>query len=326
VAGGDDQRLRQIVVVGAAIGLGGRGIFVGLIALGALVFGVGGWLVLRWIGARYERKRISDQSITLDAIWLFFSLAHSIGLVFEAPAWILTGPAAFLVFRVAARAGFAVTLSGRVGAGAGSRLLVLRVFALGRRGERLFSGVTTHWRHVGSVQLIAGPDLATTTVEPHEFLDFVHGELARRFIDGLATLGRRLGEMDVEPDRDGRYRVNDFFCFDNAWKMVVSRLARDSDAVLVDLRGFSRQNAGVVFELTELADVVPFGRVVMTVDDTTDEPFLQETVENARREMDATSPNRDADAGRPVVVRLHRRSLRELPLVLSALSKAAAGV
>jgi hypothetical protein len=51
-------------------------------------------------------------------------------------------------------------------------------------------------------------------------------------------------------DRDARYRVNDFFCFDNAWRAVVSHLARGSDAVLVDLRGFGRQNSGVVFELT----------------------------------------------------------------------------
>jgi hypothetical protein len=45
-------------------------------------------------------------------------------------------------------------------------------------------------------------------------------------------------------------RVNDFFYFDNAWRTVVSHLARSSDEVLVDVRGFGRQNAGVVFELT----------------------------------------------------------------------------
>jgi hypothetical protein len=197
------------------------------------------------------------------------------------------------------------------------------VFALGRQGEHLFSRVTTHWRHVGSVQLIAGPDLAMTTVEPHEFLDFIHGRLARRFIDGEATFGRRLAEMDLGPDRDGRYRVNDFFCFDNAWRAVVSHLARSSDAVLVDLRGFSRQNAGVVFELNTLVDAVPLERVVMAVDDTTDAAFLQETIQTARDHMSGASPNRSANGAPHAIVRLPDRRLRELPLLLSALAKAA---
>jgi hypothetical protein len=124
-------------------------------------------------------------------------------------------------------------------------------------------------------------------------------------------------------DRDTRYRVNDFFCFDNAWRAVVSHLARGSDAVLVDLRGFGRQNSGVVFELTTLVDVVRLERVVMAIDDTTDEAFLQETIERARGQMSAQSPNRSAADARPSMVRLRDPRLRELPLVLSALSRAA---
>ena len=61
-----------------------------------------------------------------------------------------------------------------------TRLLLLRVFALGKRSEHYFDLVTKHWRHIGSVQLTAGPDLATTTVQPHEFLEFISGKLARR--------------------------------------------------------------------------------------------------------------------------------------------------
>src|SRR5262245_3293935 len=323
LADADQRVLRLIVEVGMAIGLNAIGTFVGLLAVGAVVFGIAGWLALRWVGARYQKKRISDQSITLDAIWLFFGFTHAIGLAFEAPAWILTGPAAFLAFRLSARAGFAVTVPRAPSPGAGSRLLVLRVFVLGRQGERLFSRVTTHWRHAGSVQLIAGPDLAMTTVEPHEFLDFIHGRLARRFINGEAAFARRLAEMDLEPDRDGRYRINDFFCFDNAWQAVVTNLAQSSDAILVDLRGFSRQNAGVIFELNTLVDAVPLDRVVMATDDMTDAAFLNETIQKARSQMSAESPNRARAGASPSVVRLRDRQLRELPLLLTALARAA---
>src|SRR5262249_60132391 len=146
---------------------------------------------------------------------------------------------AFLAFRLCARAGFAVAIQRAPSPGAGSRLLVLRVFALGRQGERLFSRVTTHWRHAGSVQLIAGPDLAMTTVEPHEFLDFIHGRLARRFINGEAAFAQRLAELDLRPDRDAGYRSYDFFCFGNAWPADVTNLPQMRDAILVDLRAFA---------------------------------------------------------------------------------------
>ena len=95
-----------------------------------------------------------------------------------------------------------------------------------------------HWRHVGSIQMIAGPDLATTTVEPHEFLEFLRGRLARRFIDGPQALNLRLAEMDLERDQDGRFRVNDFFCREETWRTTLSHLVNQSEVVLMDLQIF----------------------------------------------------------------------------------------
>jgi hypothetical protein len=83
--------------------------------------------------------------------------------------------------------------------------------------------------------------------------------------------------MDVRPDRDDRYRVNDFFCYDDTWKTVLSSLVDRSDAVLMDLRGFSRRNAGCVFEIGELFRLVPLHRVLFIVDGETDVAFLDET-------------------------------------------------
>ena len=77
---------------------------------------------------------------------------------------------------------------------------------------------------MGQIRLIAGPDLATSTVEPHEFLDFLSGKLGRRFISGPETLARRLSETEQRRDFDGRYRVDDFFCHDDTWQMVLKRL------------------------------------------------------------------------------------------------------
>jgi hypothetical protein len=160
------------------------------------------------------------------------------------------------------------------------------VFSLGKRSERLFDALGKYWRHAGSIRLIAGPyDLATMTVEPHEFLDFLSRKLAHRFIDGPQTLDLRISEMDTERDQDGRFRVNDFFCYDDTWRMVLSRLSGESDAVHMDLRSFSPLNAGGAYEIEVLINVVRLDRVVFVIDATTDERFLRKTVQESWNRM-----------------------------------------
>jgi hypothetical protein len=321
IAGSDEALLRHIVDVGSVLGLGGTGIFVSLHLVGFLILGVVGWFILGWVRTRYERKRISDQSLTFDTLWLLFAVTESLSLAFEGAVWSLAGVIAFAAYK----GGSAIALSLLVGRPSSREenvgLLLLRVFALGKRSERMFDALGSHWRHVGSIQLIAGPDLLTKTIEPHEFLDFLSGRLARRFIDGPASLDRRLSEMDLGRDRDGRFRVNDFFCHDDTWRTVFSRLVNQSDTVLMDLRTFSPQNAGCTFEVEEVVNLVPLERVVFVVDDIASEQFLLQVVRQAFNSLRPSSPNGGVTGGHLRLVR-YRGSLGELlgPLCLAARS------
>lgn len=100
--------------------------------------------------------------------------------------------------------------------------------------KRVFEEDQIHiWLRVGSISLISGPDLVTTTVEPHEFMDFLGGRLSRQFIQGEKDLAQRVSNIDSKPDPDGRYRVNDFFCRADTWQMSMRRLAQRCDAVFV---------------------------------------------------------------------------------------------
>ena len=103
-------------------------------------------------------------------------------------------------------------------------LTFLRVFSLGRRSEALLDSVARYWRHIGSVQMIAGPDLARSTVQPHQFLDFLSGKLTRHFVRDRASLERRMAERDHAPDPDGRFRINNFFCHADSWQAVLPRI------------------------------------------------------------------------------------------------------
>jgi hypothetical protein len=242
-----------------------------------------------------------------------------VNLAFEGALWTLAAVLAFAAHKVVARAGFALR-GRRQPARSAPRLLVLRVFALGERSERLFESVQRHWRHVGTVSVIAGPDLATSTVEPHEFLDFVTGRLARRFIGGPAALEQRLAETVPRRDRDGRFRVAEFFCHGHAWRTVFSLLAARSDAVLMDLRGFRADHAGCVFEVQTLVQAVRLGRIVLVHDRTTDRELLERTARQAWSARPALT--HDGEAASLRLVRYSRSD--EFPRLLRAVCMAAA--
>jgi hypothetical protein len=281
VASADDAGLRAALAVGALFGLGGTGVFYGLMLLGFVLFGVLGWLLLKWLGRRYQARRMSDQALTLDAMWLLFAVVQSITFAFEGWIWVFTGIAAFFAYKIVCRIGFMAI--GARAAAPERTLLLLRVFALGARSERLFDALSKRWLRAGSISMIAGPDLVTATVEPHEFLEFMGGDLSRQFVRGGEDLERRLASASHGPDPDGRYRVNEFFCYADTWQQTVVRLAAGADAVLMDLRGFSPANQGCLFELRHLVESVDLRRVVFLIDESTDRAFLIQALQQAWR-------------------------------------------
>jgi hypothetical protein len=288
-----------------------------LLALVAAV--VLGWLLLVVIRVGYERKRLNDQSLTLDAVWLLFAAFYSVLLIVGGLRWSLSGVVAFAVYKIVIRVWNrrAQRSPERVA------LLFLRVFSLGIRSERMFGAVARHWRYVGSVQFIAGPDLAMATVEPHHFLDYVSGRLSRLFVGTRQSLDSRMASLDTGADADGRFRINSFFCHDDTWQAALERLVRKTDVVLMDLRHFAPGNAGCARELNELVNMVPLHRVVLVVDATTDDAFLQDTMKAAWHAMASESPNRATSPADVPVLRLDSLGGRELRGLMHRLCSAA---
>ena len=318
IAASSEAGLRSAVSVGAVLGLGGAQVFVAIMLLGFVLFGVAGWWFLKWLGRRYQQRRMSDQSLTLDAMWLMFGVVQSITLAFEGWAWVLTGPAAFVVYKVVAKLGFALSAAARP-VGRCPTLLLLRVFSLGSRSERLFDALSKRWLRAGPISLIAGPDLVASTIEPHEFLEFMGGSLSRQFVRSGGDLERRLGAMDRGPDPDGRYRVNEFFCYADTWQQTMRALAAGADAVLMDLRSFSPANQGCIFELEQLLAGVPLERVVFLLDATTDRAFLESTLNDAWRRLRPDSPNRGLSMPQARLVSVGEHSARAISGVLKLL-------
>jgi hypothetical protein len=291
LVGSSQGLMRGVVNVGSVLGMRAMVIFIMLHVIGFGLFGLLGWPLLRRLGRRYQEKRMSDQSISLDALWLLFGVVQSFTLVFEGWAWIFTGLVAFVGYKLALRICFTVLSRDRRDSAKARLLLLLRVFSLGQRSERLFDMISNVWLRSGSIALIAGPDLVTSTVEPHEFLNFLSGRLSRQFVEGEADLEQRVSRMDTKPDPDGRHRVNEFFCRADTWQMTMQQLAGQSNAVLMDLRSFSKSNQGCIYELQQLMNNIPLSGVVLVIDDSTDRTFLEMAVRKIWQNLEASSPN-----------------------------------
>ncbi|MGH8729964.1 MAG: hypothetical protein ACREV9_17790, partial [Burkholderiales bacterium] len=251
-------------------------------------FGAIGWALARWIARAYRQKTLSDQSLMLDALWLFFASYYTMWLVWGGLGWAATAPAAFLAYKLVSAVGRKVP--GRE-PNPTRGLTFLRVFSLGRRSEALLDTVAKYWRHIGSVQMITGPDVAGSTVQPPQFLDFLSGKLPSHFVRDPASLERSMAEWDRAADPDGRFRVNNFFCQADSWQRALRWLVQEGNAVLMDLRSFSATNAGCIFELQQLVKDVPLSRCLLIVDDTTDMAFLKHTLKDAWERLLPGSPN-----------------------------------
>jgi len=283
-----NQGIAGAVEIGSHIGLGGSGTFYGTYVLGLLLFAVPGWFLLRYFASAHRRKRTSDQSLMLDSVYFIFAFEQSIGLD-PRGKFVFTGLVAFLAYKLVKWVGFRLL---RIEpAQPAPVLLLLRVFSLDKRSERLFDSLTKWWRRAGSIVMIAGPDLVRSTIQPHELLEFIGGKISREFVADASQLEMRMTSLDLQPDPDGRYRVNQFFCHSDSWQATMRELAAHSSVVLMDLRGLSSKNQGCIYELRQLLSSVDLRRAVFVIDATTDRPFLEATIQQLWREVAPQSPN-----------------------------------
>ena len=113
IARNSEGLLRGLVVVGSVLGLGATELFVLMHVVGFAVLGVLGWWLLGLIGRRYRAKRLSDQSLTIDSLWLLFGVVQPITFAYEGWGWIVTGFGAFAGYKLVTLAGFALCQEAR---------------------------------------------------------------------------------------------------------------------------------------------------------------------------------------------------------------------
>lgn len=289
------------------------GIHVGAIVL-ALPVGLLAWWRLKALASAYDAKRISDAQLLAHSWWLMFVAVYAVEQVNAHPGsaallqTVAVGASAYALFpfllaRALTRAQRGVPALPR------RMLLVLRVFGDRARTGALFERIASRWQRFGPVTTIAAPDAAAETVDPGDLLRFATGRVAESFVTSRADLVQRLATLDVEPDRDGRYRISEFCCRDDTWQGTVVALIARADAIVMDVRGFTTERHGAAFELQQLAARTSPDRVVLVVDPSTDRALLARTWPDG--------------ATLPAIVEVGRRSARQAGAAFAALLTAA---
>jgi len=260
--------------------LAGPGLDAGIVVL-ALPIGLLAWWRLKALARGYQAKRFSDAQLLAHSWWLVVVVSRTAELVAVYPGTsallqILAGSAiGYLLFPVLLARALRWAQAGAP-APAPRTLLLLRVFGDTARTEQLFDRTATRWQRFGPVTMIAAPDVGARTVDPGDLLRFATGDIASGFIKSPQDLERQLAALDLLPDRDGRYRINEFYCRDDTWQATVVELIARADAVVMDLRGFSAERRGCEFELRELGVRMAPERVVLVVDASTDRALLEQ--------------------------------------------------
>jgi hypothetical protein len=175
------------------------------------------------------------------------------------------------------------------------RLVLLRVFGSPRRAVHLLEVLNDTWRLFGSIDLIVSTDVAALTASPVMLEAFLRRRVEALYLKTTNEVERQVRQLDRRVQGDGRYPINELYCFSSAWQAAVLRLVPGADVVLMDLRGFSLAHLGCVFELNHLMNLASLDRIVLLADRLTDMRALEETLQGAWRNLDSDSPSANVE-------------------------------
>ena len=268
-----------------------------LTTVGAGLFVLGLWLgfqALAGLARAIERGWLGELSVValvglavIAAAFVFGAAPEEGGTGAATPWWPV-------LWVGAAAAAYALAL-GRSPRAPGCPLLLLRVFSRDRRQHALLEAVQDRWRYVGAIQQAGGPDLVDLNIDPYECAMFLSGRLYDLFLPEAVSAEQLAGRFNYAQDREGRFRINEMFNFNTAWRQNVERLIEMSPTILLDVRGLTAEREGTAFEVGLIARLGVTDRVVAVGDGTTDwDQVAARLAEHGRRPEDM--PRIDADA------------------------------
>ncbi len=259
-----------------AIGAPAEHVWLGRL-LGAAVGALLGYAGLITLARLHDAGKLSGQELFLDCWWLLFTVYQTGVWSMDDPIYLFT-LTSFLVYALVKRLLMKWLLPPAPDEVI-PNLLLLRVFGFDRRTEQLFDQLTPPWRLIGSVSLIIAPDIAMRGIAPPDYAAFLIGRLWSRFNRDASALAREISTGLANPAPDGTFPLHQLLCMSNTWQPVMRALGTSSDAVIIDLRGFTGDRQGCRIELEYLAATAPNKPVVLLADSASDTLLIRQIIE-----------------------------------------------
>jgi len=203
------------------------------------------------------------------------------------------------------------------------RLLFLWVFSSWERVNSLFLNLGATWRLLGPLQLLQGGAFVGSS---GDVFRSARGRAPQLVAATPELVDARISKLPKTPSRwMCMYSTDMLLCGDQSWRYAVTKLLADTDLVLMDLCGFSRQNAGCIYEISLLIDKIDLRRFLLLIDETTDLDFVHSTLETAWAHLAPSSPNRQPDCGPVQLFRLEDEYVED-KISLMAAARNSAGL
>jgi len=205
------------------------------------------------------------------------------------------------------------------------KLLYLRVFGDPRRSGFLVRLLEPRWRGAGHTVCIAAPDVSGQVVDPIDIADLALGQFQSRFL-GISSAEQEANDLAKAMESDKR-GISQIYCHDNTWKSTLNMLLQyPGTVVLMDLRGFSKDNLGCLYELKQLVFQFPLEALVLVVDDSTNLELLEQSLGHAVARLPSWSPNYKPGSVTINAVRIAKADRRTANELCRTLFKVAAKV
>jgi len=166
--------------------------------------------------------------------------------------------------------------------------------------DSLPTGIILIWKQMSplSVMFVAGLIIMACSlvfVLPAVIIIIYH-----RFIYSMVKLQRAVQKITgSKRSISGTFKNTTLFCVDNTWKKAVQQMMPVSKAVLMDLRGFSKQNRGCEYELGLLIDNYEVNKIVLLADEGPNLELIKDILKERWQQIKASSPN--ANLQEPVI-------------------------
>jgi len=124
------------------------------------------------------------------------------------------------------------------------------------------------------------------------YLQYYRFKIARSYAKNLEDIRKKLHKTLHRPRKlDLSFKYLPMFCYDNTWKLAVSEFIKNSQAILMDLRGFSEKRKGCEYEIDFLLDTFPITKILFLVDANNDKTLIQKTLLERWEFLREGSPN-----------------------------------